>query len=95
MRKPSSKWHAVTVVLRESSCAAAALCRNQRFLAGQAPLLPLPKCAHPDTCPCTYQHFDDRRRGPRRAVESGAGLDSSKPSANRRISRGRRTDDQR
>jgi len=82
-------------VLRESSCAAAALCRNQRFLAGQAPLLPLPKCAHPDTCPCTYQHFDDRRRGPRRAVESGAGLDSSKPSANRRISRGRRTDDQR
>jgi hypothetical protein len=85
----------VSVVLRESSCAAAALCRNQRFLARQAPMLPLPKCAHPHACPCTYRHHEDRRSGPRRTEDTRAGLDSSKPAANRRLSRGRRTGDQR
>jgi len=93
MRKPSGKWHAVTVVVRESSCAAAALCQKLRFLSHQAPRLPLPKCAHPDACPCTYRHHQDRRAGPRRAAEFGGGGAPTKPSANRRHSRGRRSDD--
>jgi hypothetical protein len=95
MKKPSTKWHAVTVVLHESSCAAAALCRYTRFLASQAPRLPLPNCPTPETCPCTYRHYDDRRKGPRRSADIGGGLASAKPDVNRRASSGRRTNDKR
>jgi len=93
MRKASTKWHAVTVVLRESSCAAAALCRNQKHLSGEAPKLPLPACPHPELCPCTYRHFEDRRSGPRRNAEIAGGLGDSKPRSNRRQSPGRRAHD--
>lgn len=95
MSKASKQWHAVTVVLRESSCAAAALCRNTRFLAREAPRLPLPKCAHPEQCPCTFRHYEDRRNGPRRTAELGGTGDSGKPGSNRRVARGRRAGDQR
>ena len=91
--KPASKWHAVTVVLHGSSCAAAALCRNSRFLSGEAPRLPLPGCPHPDECRCTYRHFEDRRSGPRRTDEVGGGLQADKPEVNRRKARGRRARD--
>jgi hypothetical protein len=95
MRKASTKWHAVTVVLREASCAAAALCRSTRFLAGEAPRLPLNKCPHPDTCPCTYRHFEDRRGAPRRSADVGGGHDSVRPGGNRRLAKGRRATDNR
>jgi len=98
MRKASTKWHAVTVVLREASCAAAALCRNARYLSGEAPRLPLPKCAHPEACPCTYRHHEDRRAATRRTADVGTPdvrtSESGKRVANRRISRGRRSGDQ-
>lgn len=93
MRKPSTKWHAVTIVLRESSCAAAALCRNTRFLSAEAPRLPLAKCPHPEECPCTFRHHDDRRNGPRRTADIPGGLASDKPAVNRRGTSGRRTTD--
>lgn len=95
MRKAVTKWHAVTVVLHESSCAAAALCRNTRYLASQAPRLPLPTCPHPNECPCKFRHHEDRRAGPRRDSDVGGGLDSRKPVTNRRKSRGRRSNDKR
>jgi hypothetical protein len=90
--KPAKKWHGVMVVLNGTSCAAAALCRNSRFLASEAPKLPLPACTHPDECRCTYRHFEDRRNGPRRTEEIG-GLQADKPEVNRRKSRGRRARD--
>lgn len=95
MKKPPAKWHAVTVVLRESSCAAAALCRNTRFLAREAPRLPLPTCPHPEKCPCTFRHHEDRRTGPRRSDDIGRGLSSEKRDINRRASAGRRATDKR
>lgn len=85
----------MTVVLRESSCAAATMCRSARYLAGEAPRLPLPKCPHPEQCPCTYRHFDDRRAGPRRSADVRGLQDSGKPTGNRRLDRGRRESDQR
>jgi hypothetical protein len=94
-QKPSAKWHAVTVVLHDSSCAAAALCRNSRFLAREAPRLPLPGCSHPDECRCTFKHHEDRRNGPRRTEDIGGALPADKPDVNRRKSRGRRARDQR
>ncbi len=93
MSKPSTKWHAVTVVLRETSCAAAALCRNSKFLSGQAPKLPLPACPHPEACQCTYRHFEDRRCGPRRNAEVNPSLGDTKPDTNRRKQGGRRARD--
>ena len=66
-RKPPLKWHAVTVVLQTSSCAAAAMCRATRFLSNEAPRLPLTGCDHPETCECKYRHYQDRRSGARRA----------------------------
>jgi len=93
--KKSHKWHAVCVVLQTSSCAAAAMCRNSRFLAGEAPRFPLPGCANPDDCHCTYKHFEDRRTGSRRAVDAGLPSNGAKPSGEQRKSRGRREQDKR
>src|SRR5262245_25048804 len=93
-RKPSSKWHGVTIVLQTSSCAAAALCRNTRFLSKEAPRLPLKECDHPDSCKCTYRHFEDRRTGPRRGAELGVS-GSAGPDGERRKARGRRAQDKR
>jgi hypothetical protein len=91
-RKPASKWHGVTVVLETSSCAAAALCRNTRYLSREAPRLPLSTCPHPESCKCRYKHFEDRRSGVRRGSDIGKGSD--KPKSDRRTTRGRRARDQ-
>jgi hypothetical protein len=91
-RKPASKWHAVIVVVQTASCAAAALCRNTRYLSNEAPRLPLSKCSSPDQCPCTFRHFDDRRTGARRAADLGARGDH--PKSEKRKIRGRRARDQ-
>lgn len=90
-RKPASKWHGVTIVLQTSSCAAAAMCRNTRYLSREAPRLPMSSCPHPELCECTYKHFEDRRTGTRRGVDCGNG--GAKPGAERRKSRGRRARD--
>jgi len=92
-RKLASKWHAVTIVLQTSSCAAAAMCRNTRYLSRDAPHLPLANCPNSHDCPCTFKHYEDRRGGPRRGADIGAGSD--KPSTEKRKSRGRRARDQR
>jgi hypothetical protein len=94
MKKGPSKWHAVTVVLHATSCAAATLCRNARFLAQEAPMLPLPECPNRPGCRCVYRHFDDRRNGPRRTEDLKGGLKSDTPPKNRRALRGRRARDQ-
>jgi hypothetical protein len=93
IRKPASKWHAVVVVLQTSSCAAAALCRNTRYLSDEAPRLPLPSCSRPDDCPCKFRHLEDRRSAARRDSDVGGGSD--KPKTEKRKNRGRRTRDQR
>ena len=92
-RKPASKWHAVTVVLQTSSCSAATMCRNTRYLSHEAPRLPLPNCPHPELCECKFKHHEDRRNGSRRASDMGGGSD--KPPIDKRKSRGRRAKDQR
>src|SRR5262245_1889872 len=91
-RRPASKWHAVTVVLQTSSCAAATMCRNTRYLSREAPRLPLPTCPTPAECPCKFRHYEDRRAGPRRNADIGASSD--KPTTDKRRNRGRRAKDQ-
>jgi len=93
-RKPPSNWHAVAVVLHTSSCAAAALCRNKKYLAKDAPRLPMPSCESPDNCKCTFRHYLDRREGARRSNELGiVSVDQSK--TEQRMKKGRRIHDKR
>ena len=95
MKKMSSKWHAVSIVMQETSCAAAALCRNKRFLSSQIPSLPLRDCDRAASCPCKFKHYDDRRcgRAPdrRRAPRLEVGIPRAQPP----VERGRRAVDSR
>jgi len=81
------------VVLHNTSCAAAALSRNKRFLSKDAPHLPLPECPNRNTCRCVYKHFEDRRSNPRRSADMNGPLPSEAPKSNRRVTRGRRARD--
>ena len=55
-------------------CAAAKALANQRFLAGDAPMLPLDECTQPQQCRCVYKHWSDRRSGEdRRSPYEGLG----------------------
>ena len=60
------KWHAVSIVGERYSCEAARGLMATRFLAAEAPRLPLAGCAAPDSCTCKYKHYSDRRGPPRR-----------------------------
>ena len=88
---PKEPWHAVSVVAGPLACPSAGSCKGKRFLASEAPPLPLPDCASRWRCKCTYRHHADRRAGPRRATELGM-FRHFTGSENRR-SPGRRADD--
>lgn len=91
-RKPTSPWHAISVVPTLDSCDAATKLREQRFLSKDAPSLPLPDCTQRKSCRCSYRHFTGRRVGPRRASEA-IGVDKPPPGTDRRKKRGRRKSD--
>ena len=67
----AGKYHSVTVRQTAAACSAAKAVREQRFLSDEAPLLPLPRCNTPNSCRCRYEHFADRRDGPRRDRDVG------------------------
>ncbi len=56
---------------RHFVCHAALALEGERFLADEAPPLPLDGCADPRSCRCVYQHFKDRRTGFRRDSDDG------------------------
>jgi hypothetical protein len=87
------QWHAVCVDAKTSSCAKAQEMRKKRFLSREAPVLPLDGCSNPDKCPCTYTHYDDRRGKSRRDEEAKLSSKAKKPTSERRMSRGRRSQD--
>jgi hypothetical protein len=82
-------WSAVRIATHGDSCAKAVALRDKRFLARDAPALPLKGCTRSAACNCIYRHYSDRRAGPRREV---AEIGSRKPAApsERRGARGRR-----
>jgi hypothetical protein len=95
MKKPSSKWHAISIVVQEVSCATATLCRNKRFLSAQVPALPMRDCDRAATCPCKFKHYEDRRAAVRRTEGVYRDLRSQFLEDNRRSSSGRRQVDSR
>jgi hypothetical protein len=65
----SNPFHAVSVQSPRNTCDAARELGGKRFLATEAPRLPLQNCTAA-TCTCRYTHHDDRRAGPRRASDT-------------------------
>ena len=90
--QPSS-YHAVAIRPAKDACEAAKEAAGQRYLSKDAPLLPLKDCTRPEHCACRYQHYDDRRAGPRRESEGAPPPQERGEQADLRMQRGRRRDD--
>ena len=60
--KDRSKFHAVSIKPGAYACRAANETAGQRFLASEAPTLPLPACDAAE-CDCHFNHHNDRRAG--------------------------------
>jgi len=56
----SKRWHSVTIEPGRKACEAARKIEGVRFLAAEAPHLPLAGC-DAAACTCHYRHYDDRR----------------------------------
>jgi len=92
IRTARKLFHGVSIRPGESgACEAAQNLENRRFLADEAPMLPLADCSNPTDCRCKYQHFDDRRTDARR--ESDIGLPMKDHPNDARTGAGRRVTD--
>jgi hypothetical protein len=78
-------FHAVAIRHGLEACEPAVKMAGQRFLAGQAPPLPLPGCNAPK-CHCRYVHHPDRRipHNRRNSWSRHAGFDPRKGQTERR-----------
>lgn len=83
-------WHCVEIRTRGEACDAFTRLRGKRFLAVDAPRLPLPGCASRH-CRCSYVHHRDRRVEERRnPLRARAYAMVNMQVENRRANRGRR-----
>ena len=85
-------WSAVRIAPDNEACPKVMALRDKRFLARDAPALPLKGCTRSGACNCSYRHYADRRAGPRRDDAPSAGRTVRAP-LERRAARGRRGSD--
>jgi hypothetical protein len=64
--QPVSPYRGVAIKPGKNGCASARTLEERRFLALEAPRLPLPNC-DATVCQCRYSHFEDRREHDRRS----------------------------
>jgi hypothetical protein len=82
-------FQAIAIFQGIRSCEMAAKFSEHRFLAKDAPRLPLPGCTMTGQCTCRYLKFKDRRSGQRRILNFGlaaqmfTGRERRKPRARR------------
>jgi hypothetical protein len=62
-----ARFHAVSIHYSEGACTTAKTLSGQRFLAEDAPKLPLPGCDAQE-CLCHFTHYEDRRSTVERRV---------------------------
>lgn len=67
--KPPKNYHAISIDLCSQPCRCVCDIRGQRFLANEAPEMPIYGCTNPQ-CTCAYSHHDDRRNGDDRRYPS-------------------------
>jgi hypothetical protein len=89
-KKAAGRFGAVEIHTRSGCCEAARALEGQRFLAMQAPALPLPGCTA-SHCTCKFGKLADRRTEDRR-LEQGAISSSLFMASNRRTEHERRVD---
>lgn len=70
--KNKADYHAVSIKFPAHACLAAKELQGRRFLASEAPHLPLPECDAAE-CKCVFAHHDDRRAGKDRRSPFAAG----------------------
>jgi hypothetical protein len=88
----SNPFHAVSVQSPLNVCEAARAFDGERFLAADAPTLPLAGCKAA-VCTCRYAHHDDRREGPRRSADVTRRTNEFFGGQERRRAGGRRVND--
>lgn len=68
VHKGHGRWHGVGVFypVDDLPCEAAMNIAGKRYLAADAPIIPLSAC-NAASCHCYYRHYGDRRQGDRRA----------------------------
>jgi len=87
-----SPFQAISIYRGAASCEMARKFAEHRFLAREAPTLPLPDCSMPQSCQCRYLRFKDRRSQTRRADDFRAATRIS-AKFERRARQGRRSTD--
>ena len=85
-----NRYQSVSIACAGRCCAAVKALAGQRFLASNAPSLPLPSCTLGDQCKCKFQKHDDRRDDERRLVGT---MSKWYGGSEKRRSRGRRERD--
>jgi hypothetical protein len=93
IRTARKLFHGVSIHSDElSACEAARDLTNVRFLADEAPMLPLSDCSNPAGCRCKYRHYDDRRTEARRESDVGLPMkdhpDDARDGVGRRVTDG-------
>jgi hypothetical protein len=89
----TGQWHAIEIRCGKRCCEAAQAAAGKRYLAAEAPSLPLPNCDRRGRCDCRYQHHADRRGGPRRAADGAFASPPTATETDRRRAGGRREED--
>jgi hypothetical protein len=69
VKKTSKSYHGVSLHLCDHACECVCHVRRQRYLAGEAPTIPIDGCTNTE-CSCTYVHHEDRRSGEERRYTS-------------------------
>jgi hypothetical protein len=89
---PARPFQAISIFKGTRACEMARKFSEHRFLAREAPQLPLSGCTMRESCECRYIRHKDRRAEPRRLVDFGIAtrLFDGKE---RRRRQGRRSDD--
>ena len=84
-------FQAIAIYRGVKFCAMAKKFSEHRFLAKDAPVLPLSGCTMRETCECRYLKYKDRRAGERRLIDFGSADRGYSGRDRRRQSSGRRT----
>lgn len=88
----TNPYQAVAIIACSRACAAVAAVHGVRFLARQAPRLPLADCDRPGNCACRFEKHADRRAVVQRSPYNNSGVVSYGGAERRRL-RGRRDQD--
>jgi hypothetical protein len=88
----TNPFQAVGILACSQACPAAAQVQGSRFLARQAPRLPLAGCDRAGRCRCRFEKYADRRSLVQRSPYSNPGVVSYGGAERRRL-RGRRAGD--